>query len=141
MAEIKDLSAIRDKYARVAPTRVTDFQEGVQNPRRSWEQSTRAAADSYAQGVQQAIGEGRFETGVAKAGDEKWSRKTQDVGVQRWAPGIQAGLQDYERAFAPFHAVIARTTLPPRGPKGDPRNIERVAVLARALNAAKVGGA
>lgn len=141
MTEIQDLAKIRDKYARVAPTRVTDFAEGIQNPRRSWEQSTKAASDAYAQGVQQAIGEGRFETGVAKAGDAKWQRKTQDVGVQRWAPGIQASLQDYETGFAPFHAVIARTTLPPRGPKGDPRNIERVAVLARALNAAKVGGA
>lgn len=141
MAEIKDLSAIRDKYARVAPTRVADFQEGIRNPRRSWEQSTREAAERYAQGVTQAVGEGRFEAGVAKAGDEKWSRKTEAVGVQRWAPGIQASLQDYERGFAPFHQVIARTQLPPRGPKGDPRNIERVATLARALNEAKRAGA
>lgn len=141
MAEIKDLSKIRDKYARVAPTRVQDFQDGVKNPRRSWEQATREASDSYAQGVQQAIADNRFETGVAQAGDEKWNRKTLEVGVPRWAPGVQAGLQDYERGFAPYHAVIARTVLPPRGPKGSPNNIARVAAIADALHAAKRAGA
>jgi len=139
VAEIKDLSAIREKYGRVAPTRVTDYQAGVAAPRRDWAGATRAAADAYAQGVQAAIAAGMFEKGVAEAGSEKWSRKTLSVGVPRWAPGITAGLQDYETGFAPFHAVIARTTLPPRGPRGDPRNLERVAVIARALHDAKIG--
>ena len=137
MAEIKSMASIRDKYARVAPTRVTDYQKGVQSPRRSWEAATREAEDRYTQGVQQAAAEGRFGKGVAQAGDEKWSRKTQEVGVPRWAPGIAAGLPDYETGFAPYHRVIEATTLPPRGPTGDPRNLERVAVIARALNEAK----
>lgn len=141
MAEIKDLTAIREKYARVAPTRVVDYQEGITNPRKDWEQATRAAEDNYVQGVQQAAAEGRFGVGVAKAGTAKWSRKALDVGVPRWAPGVHAGTQDYETGFAPYHAVIQRTTLPPRGPKGDPRNLERVAVIARALNDAKRAGA
>lgn len=139
MAAIKSLTDIRDKYARVAPTRVADYTEGVRSPRRDWEQATREAEDNYAQGVQQAAAEGRFGKGVAAAGTAKWSRKTLEVGVPRWSPGIQAGLQDYETGFAPYHAVIERTTLPPRGPAGDPRNLERVAVIARALNEAKRG--
>jgi len=137
MAAIKDLNAIREKYGRVAPTRVADYQAGVASPRRDWADSTTAAAGAYDQGVQEAIGEGRFAKGVAKAGSGKWSRKTLAVGVPRWAPGVNAGLQDYETGFAKYHAVIARTSLPPRGPTGDPRNLERVAVLARALNEAK----
>jgi hypothetical protein len=36
--------------------------------------------------------------------------------------------------------VIQGTTLPPRGAKGDPANIQRVAVLATALHAKKVSG-
>jgi hypothetical protein len=34
--------------------------------------------------------------------------------------------------------VIESIQLPPRGPKGDPRNIERVRVIAQALRARKL---
>jgi hypothetical protein len=35
--------------------------------------------------------------------------------------------------------VISSTTLPPKYAKGDPRNVQRVATMAAALRAAKMG--
>lgn len=116
-----------------------DYQAGVQNPRQSWSQATVAASDAHKAATTKALAEGRFAKGVQKAGDAKWQRGAVGKGTERFASGAAAGQQDYEQGVAPFLAVIERTQLPPRGPKGDPANIRRVAVLAAALHTAKVG--
>ena len=46
---------------------------------------------------------------------------------------------DFEKGFAPYADVIRATALPPRFPKGDPRNYTRVQVIGTALRAKKVG--
>lgn len=139
MPAVKSSSAIAQKWARVTPQRTQDFEEGVRNPRKSWEEGAAEAASAQAEGVQQAINEGRFEKGVRKAGNEKWQRKTIEKGVRRWGPGVQVAQNDFESGFAPYRQVIESTTLPPRFAKGDPRNLERVAAMATALHEAKRG--
>ncbi|RLE52464.1 MAG: hypothetical protein DRJ26_04735, partial [Candidatus Methanomethylicota archaeon] len=114
---------------------------GVKNPKKDWETQTIAAADAYKEGVQAAISEGRFEKGVRKAGTEKWKKKATTLGVTRWGPGVAAAREAYERGFAPYRDIIERLDLPPRRPKGDPGNIDRVRVIAMALHEAKVKGA
>ena len=140
MADIKSTQEIANKWARVTPQRAPDYAAGVKNPKRSWSQGAQDAAEAYNQGVTEAIAGGRFEKGVAAAGDGKWSRKAQQVGTQRFGPGVQAAKGDYEAGFAPYAQVIAGVNLPPRGAKGDPRNYERVKAIGDALHTAKVGG-
>lgn len=137
MAEIKSAVDIAAKYGRVTSGRSADFQNGVKTPRRSWAKGATAGAQNYRDGVTKAANEGRFEKGIAAAGDEKQLRKTLDVGVARWAPGVQAGQKDYAAAMAPVVDTIAKTVLSPRYPKGDPRNYQRVADIGNALNALK----
>ncbi len=125
------------RWANRVQTATQDYAEGVANPRRSWQASTSAAQDAYKAGVTKAAAEGRFAKGVAKAGDEKWKRKATTVGAERFGPGAAAAVQDYQSGVAPYIQTIESTNLPPRGPKGDPRNIERVRVLADALHKRK----
>lgn len=99
---------------------------------------TQAAESNYEQGVQKGIQGKRFGKGVAKAGTAKWQQNTLAKGPSRWAEGIGMSTQAYEDGFAPFRRVIEVTTLPPRGPKGDPRNIQRVQVMADALHKEKL---
>ena len=139
MANIKDPSAIAAKWARVTPQRSEDYSQGVKSPTKDWKASTLAAADAQEKGVQQAITEKRFAKGVSAAGTEKWQAKAASKGVDRWGPGVQVAQPDYEKGFAPYAQRIASTTLPPRYPKGDPRNLDRVAVVAKALRSQKVG--
>lgn len=139
MAAIRDISRIAEKWARVTPQRATDYEQGVQSPRVDWQQATVAAGQSYVQGVTQAAQEGRFQKGVTKAGTQKWSRKALQVGVQRFGPGVTVAEPDYREGFEPFRRVIEATSLPPRGPKGSPQNIQRVAAIATTLFQAKVG--
>jgi len=82
---------------------------------------------------------GAFAKGVQQAGDAKWSAAAQGKGAERFGPGAQAGVGDYEKGVQKYLNVIENTILPPRGPKGDPRNIERVKVMASALRKAKTG--
>ncbi len=114
------------------------YAEGVKNPRISWAQATQAAAANQAAGVQKAITEKRFEKGVAKAGDSKWAKGAIDKGSARFAQGVQAGQSDYEQNVQPYLQTIESTTLPPRYPKGDPRNIARVQAIADALRKKKL---
>lgn len=139
MARQVDSARTAQKWARVTPTRTQDYVEGVQAPAVDWQQATSAAQGNYEQGVQQAIAGKRFGKGVAAAGSGKWQSKALQKGGVRWGPGVQEAAPDYQSGFSPFADVINRTTLPARFPKGDPRNIQRVAAIATALSTAKRG--
>ena len=141
MAEIKTLASIRDKYARVTPGRTEDYANGIAGPSKDWADVTGKANEAYKQGVQDAITRNAFQKGVVKAGTGKWQVRAASVGVERWGPGVRAGVEAYEKGFAPFQEVIARTTLPVRYPSGDPRNYARVQAIGEALRKARVGSA
>jgi len=137
MPIVKNIASIASKWARVTPQRSADYEAGVKDPIRDWATNTGAANESYKAGVQAAISKDLFKKGVAKAGTEKWKRRATEVGPARFSQGVQVAQPDYEKGFAPFREVIEKTTLPPRFAKGDPRNIDRVRVMATALADAK----
>lgn len=139
MPQIKSVGSIAEKWSRVTPQRAQDYAQGVRSPRRSWAQGASDASDAWAQGIQEAVSDNRYEKGVSNAGDQKWQRKATTVGAQRFGPGVQAAKADYQQGFAPYVSVIEGTNLPPRGPKGDPRNYDRVRLMGEALHEAKVG--
>lgn len=139
MPKIRSASDIAEKWARVTPERVPDYENGVKNPKESWSEKTLAAKEAYKAGITESIAKDRFAKGVSKAGNEKWQAKAISKGVARFGPGVQVAQADYEEGFAPYAGVIAGTTLPPRFAKGDPRNIERVKAMAAAMRAKKVG--
>ena len=88
--------------------------------------------------VQAAISRGAYQKGVAKAGDAKWAAKASGKGSQRFSQGVSDAQQEYANGVAPYLQTIEATALPPRGPKGDPKNIERVITLNNALRAKKL---
>jgi len=138
MAKIKALADIATKWTRVTPGRTQDFREGISAPRKDWASQTSAAEGAYTEGVTKAASEGRFGKGVKARGTAGWQEKTLTKGVNRWGEGVRGATQDFQNGFAPFHKVVESTTLPPRGAKGDPRNIDRVAAIANALHSRKV---
>lgn len=139
MAEIKSLSAIRDKWTRVTPGRIEDYKLGIKSPKRDWEQETLAAEANWKLGVDAAAAKGLFPKGVSKAGTKKWQDKALKIGPGRFAEGVYLAGDDYEKGFAPYREAISRVDLGPRFPRRDPRNIERVKRVVDALIAEKVG--
>ena len=120
MADIKSLDQIVQKWIRVTPTRTTDYQTGVQNPTTDWATAASAQEDAWQQGVSAAAARRAFSRGVQETGTPGWQSATLQKGVPRWGPGVQASEAQYRSGFGPYHGVIARTPLPPRGPAGDP---------------------
>lgn len=140
MPEIKKTSDIAAKWARVTPQRAEDYRQGVMNPRVSWSEATAAASERYKAGIQEAIQQDRFAKGVKAAGDDRWQERATTIGPARFSEGVATSESRYEEGFAPYADVIAKTVLPPRFAKGDPRNLERVKVMSQALRKKKVGG-
>ena len=138
MPAIKSMDKISQKWARAASTATPEYEEGVNNPRKDWSTETQKANDAYKAGITKSISEDRFKKGVARAGTSKWQTNAIIKGVPRWAAGIAGSQPAYEEGFKPYADVIARTQLPARGPKGDPANINRVAIMAKALHDEKV---
>jgi len=139
MAEIKSLSAIRDKWTRVTPGRTEDYKLGVQNPKRDWAEETGAAKENWKAGIDAAHAKGLFEKGVAAAGSKKWQDKALKKGPGRFAEGVYIAGPDFEKGFAPYREAIARVDLGPKFPRRDPRNLDRVRKVVDALIEVKVG--
>lgn len=138
MADIKDIGYIVEKWKRKAAASQRDYATGVQRPRRPWQQATIEASERWTQAIQEAAARGAFGAGVQASSDADWQRGIQTKGVQRWAPGVSASSDKYQRGFAPYAEAIRSLTLPPRGPTGDPGNIERVRAIAETLRARKL---
>lgn len=98
------------------------------------------AEANHKAGTEAALREGRFVRGVKKSGNDWWKSQSKTLGAERFSQGVNAGVKTYEEGFAPVQQVIESTKLPPRGPKGDPRNYERVRVMGQALRNLKTGG-
>ena len=138
MPAVKSLDRSAAKWIRQASTSGPEYEAGIQNPRRSWMEATSAAESNYEQGVNKAIASKRFGKGVAKAGDAKWKKNSLEKGPRRWIEGISVSEEAYKRGFAPYRTALEGLTLPARGPKGDPKNINRVAAVAKKLHDTKL---
>lgn len=141
MAQIRPLDFVAKKYTDVTPGRTEQYRAGVSQPRRPWQANATAADPAWKAGVQAAVGRNAYTAGVARAGDAKWSRNAIAKGPDRFATGVQAAGPDYQAGFAPYHQTISATTLPPKGARGAPGNIERVRVIATALHQRRTGAA
>lgn len=138
MPAIKSLSTIAAKWAVVSGRSGDAYQEGVEAPRKDWKSATQAANSNWEQGTQLAITRKAFKAGVDKSTTENWQKNAVDKGVPRYTAGVILSADKYERGFAPYADVIKATNLPDRKPKGDPGNITRVSVMAKALHDKKL---
>ena len=140
MPAIKSLDKITSLWASRAAAAREEYLDGVQNPRKDWETETLAASSRYRAGLEFSFEAGSYEKGISAAGTQKWQAKATKVGPGRYSEGVRVSEPEYRAGFSRFHARIAATTLPPRGPKGSPENIERVRVMADALHQEKLSG-
>jgi len=137
--QVKDAASSASKFVARAQAAAGDYQKGVQGAGDKWAQHTAAAGDSYQAGVQQAISRQAFQKGVAKAGPSGYVTRAANAGAQRYGPGVAGAQAKWQQNVQPYLDTIAGLTLPPRSPRGSPNNLQRVAAVANALRARKVG--
>lgn len=139
MAEIKSIQSIQEKWGRVTPTRTEDYTLGIKNPKRDWAQAAVGAKESHKAAMTAAAQNDSYAKGVNKAGTARWQERAAKKGPQRFAEGVVVGASDYGTGFAPYADTIKSTTLTPRFPTGDIRNLDRVKVISQALRKKKMG--
>jgi hypothetical protein len=137
--EIKSIGAIQEKWGRVTPQRTEDYKLGVQAPRRDWLAGAVAAKENHKAAMVQAAAGDSFSKGCTKSGTARWQSKALSKGPARFAEGVMLGAPDYGTGFGPFQQALLALALPPRFPRGDPRNLTRVSVIAAALRKVKTG--
>jgi hypothetical protein len=130
---VKSLSTIAEKFARVTPGRAADYANGVETTTKDWAAATKAAEASYGTGVQAAVAAGRFGKGVTKAGTEKFKRGVREKGSARFAAGVAVAGDAYAQGFSPYHNALSATALPPRRARRDPSNMQRVQAVVTAM--------
>lgn len=139
MAEIKSISAIQEKWGRVTPQRGEDYALGIKAPKRDWAQAATGAKESHKAAMVTAATNDSYAKGVAKAGTARWQAKAIAKGPSRFSEGVVMAAGDYGTAFGPYADTIKATTLPPRFPRGDIRNLDRVKTISQALRKKKTG--
>ena len=139
--KLKPIADVATKWARRSSAAGPDYEAGIKNPKADWATETKNAEGAFEAGIQDAVSRKAFSKGVNKAGSEKWARKAVAVGPARYGPGVNAAQSDYSNEFGPYRDTLERVSLPQRGRKGDPANIERVRAIATALHSQKTGGA
>lgn len=134
-----DLNRAANKFKTRGQAAATDYAEGVRGAGPKWQAATEGSADNYNAGVQAAIADNRFQRGVSRAGAAGYESKATGVGAQRFPQGIASAGPDWQRGFAPIAQAMDGVTPPPRRPRGDPSNIDRVRVFNEAARRAKIG--
>ncbi len=132
--KVKSAAEVAKKWGEVTPGRSAYYQSGAAAAGPDWEKNTCDAKGSFVAGVTAGnIGQ-MFVGGVKRAGAAKFVRKINDVGAGRFGQGVSAAIQDFQSGVEPMLATIAGLTLPARAPRGSSSNLERVRVIADALN-------
>jgi len=133
MVKVKPVDKVAEKWVSRASVATEDYKLGVQMAE-DWATAAEKAFDRWAKALQAAIAEKRFVGGVRAAGTDKWKKAALEKGADRYATGVRASADEYRAKISEVLRVIEGISLPERGPKGDPKNIERVKAIADALH-------
>jgi hypothetical protein len=136
MPAVKSLDRIARKWIANSGMAGAEYEAGVRAPKTPWAGAAVAAGALYRQAVTEAAGRGAFEAGVSAAGEGKWQSRAIALGPGRFAQGVQVAEPDFRAGFGPIRQAIEATTLPAKGPKGSPANVQRFTTQRDALIAA-----
>lgn len=137
--EIKDLASSSEKWSRNASAASSEFATNAAAKADKWGRNAVAAAENYRLAISAAGIMQRFAKGVARAVQAgKFAKRLGQVGQSRYAEGVNVAKADWVTGFEPYHSVLQTVVLPPRRPRGDAANYERVKAIGTALNAKRI---
>lgn len=138
MPAVKSRERTKAKWARVTSGAGEEYREGVTNPKKDWAKETSNANAAYKAGIAASVAADSFKKGVERAGTSAWQKGAIEKGPDRFAQGVALAEEKYADGFEPYRKVIESTTLPPRGRRGDPNNMQRSIQMAKALHEKRV---
>ena len=115
------------------------YLEGAEQTTKDQASAAIAAKGLYQQGINEAISRGAYEKGLQKSGKSGWLRGVQEKGASNFGVGVTSpsAQQKYVQESGRYDGARNAAAGTPRGPKGSPQNLGRVAAVVNALRAAK----
>ena len=138
--KVKAVADAATKFVNRASAASSDYKIGVSTAGQTWADQTSMSADTYAAGVQAAIGRGAFAKGVQKAGPSKYQTNASGKGANHYPEGIRGGQTAYQQNAGPYFDALGSIVYPPRRPRGDPANQQRSIIVQTTLHTKRVGG-
>jgi len=139
MVEVSDLSSSADKFERRAGSAGQDYEQGVSEVSDSeQQQATLDSADAWEQGIQDAISNGTFESGV-QSPNKSWQQASLETGSTRFTQGASQAGDTWQSAFSEFADVLSGLNLQPRGARGSEANFQRSRAVGEALHNERQG--
>lgn len=136
---MKSAQQSAEKYASRASAAAGDFVAGAQSTSKDQAAAAVAASAIYAQATQAAIADGRYARGLQKSGKAGWLKGITEKGGNRYAEGVSQAAPDYATESARFDGARGAASSLPRGIKGSPQNLQRVAAVVAAQIKVKTG--
>jgi len=133
----KSASSVAEKYASRASAASGDYVEGARTTTKDQAAAAIAAASIYAQATQAAIQDGRYAKGLQRSGKAKWLEGVTTKGGNRYGEGVSGAASEYAEQSGKFDSARNAAANMPRGIKGSPQNLQRVAAVVAAQIAAK----
>lgn len=119
--DVKPVAEVSKKWGDITAQRGGYYEAGASNAGAKQNAKAIEAAANYKAAVSASNIDKLFTGGLKAAGAEKYNRKVKDVGVQRFGPGVQAAVKDYNDAVQPYLETIASVPLPARLPRATRR--------------------
>lgn len=136
---MKSASASAEKYASRASAASGDYVSGAQQTTKDQSAAAIAAASIYAQALQTSIADGRYARGLQKSGKQGWLKGVTEKGGNRYGEGVSSAAPTYATESARFDSARGAASSLPRGIKGSPQNLQRVAAVVAAQIKVKTG--
>jgi hypothetical protein len=136
MPAVKPVDRVVRKWIERARVAGPEYEAGVSAPRVAWDAAASAAEPIWKDAVTRAAAEGRFGAGVKAAGTQKWQSRAKAKGPGRFSEGVAVAEPDFRAGWTPIRAAIEAASLPARGPKGSPNQVQRFQAMRDALIAA-----
>ena len=128
-----------EKYASRASAASGDYVEGARTTTKDQNAAAIAAAEIQKQATIQALNDGRYVSGLRKAGKQKWLDGVTNKGSGRYGEGVSQAAPSYATESARFDSARGAAGNLPRALKGSPQNLQRVQAVVTALIKTKTG--
>ncbi len=118
-----------------------DYAEGARTTDKDQAQRAIAAKAIYQQALTESFGRDAYAKGLTRSGKQGWLAGVEQKGASNYGTGVGADVarNKYVTNSSKYDSARRAADSLPRGPRGSATNLARVAAVANALRAVKVG--
>lgn len=136
---MKSAQQVAEKYATRASAASGDYVDGARTTTKDQNAAAIAAAEIHKAATMAALNDGRYAAGLRKAGKQAWLDGVERKGGNRYGEGVSQAAPTYASESARYDGARSAAASLPRGVKGSPQNLQRVAAVVAAQIKVKTG--